>query len=167
ESRESRGPILAVAAEEADRPAFDPGDQTIAVELDLVQPAVSARRDVRPGCELRLDAARHRGSSCSRDRARVDRRLLGADGPTPIGAHEPASVAAPRIRLVLAIRRSQVGHDRRIGSVYRASGAGFVPRAERPRASQSLKAMPNSFDFLESVARGLVRASRSSHGTSR
>src|SRR5690606_21005339 len=38
--REARGPVLAVAAEETDGPALDTRDQPVAVELDLVQPAV-------------------------------------------------------------------------------------------------------------------------------
>src|SRR5690606_41279688 len=66
--REAGGPVLAVAAEKPHCPALDPRDQTVAVELDLVQPAVAARRDGRAGRELRLEPPRQRRLARARER---------------------------------------------------------------------------------------------------
>src|SRR5690606_25324025 len=69
ERRKARRPILAVAAEEPHGAPFDTRNQTVAVELDLVQPAVAARRRARPGRELRIEAARHwRGARAGKRR---------------------------------------------------------------------------------------------------
>src|SRR5690606_20690872 len=55
ESRQARGPIPSVPADEADLVAVHASEQPIAVELDLVKPSLAVRRRVDPGRELRRE----------------------------------------------------------------------------------------------------------------
>ena len=52
---EARGPIEAAAGEHSYLARFDAGRRAVAIQLDLMNPAIASRRLVREGGELRRD----------------------------------------------------------------------------------------------------------------
>src|SRR5262249_28202701 len=62
DARQPTGPVEALPAAQADGPALDPAQHAIAVELHLVEPAVTAGGRRHEGGQLWLDERRQRGA---------------------------------------------------------------------------------------------------------